>query len=316
MTDDYDDNVVYGDEIGYVPCFQAASAVPTTTADDDALYGEESGYVPKDAGASTDPASEQDELAVYGDNVGFVAKPCEEPTGGGPCTPRPPMVLRINNGDYDIDTSWVHLIVVRDDLLADGDYHVPFSSHPLIAQGSGGIESANYIKAHCGPGCCAYRTPPVQVYRTRFAYTFNGDGYNTCRLHLKLRGGSSGFPGQTASVRIMQGSWGLSTPPDDGPVIATVGVPLDSDGWFDPHGTVIEEDIDLPFTPPLLQILVHVDITGGALPGRAATYEPDPFDACGIPTVTAAMVSLDPPPDHEYVVALDIGESTFTFTCE
>jgi hypothetical protein len=78
MTDDYDDNAVYGDEIGYVPCFQAASAVPTLTADDNAVYGEESGYVPLDTGAAADPASEQDELAVYGDNVGFVAKPCEE----------------------------------------------------------------------------------------------------------------------------------------------------------------------------------------------------------------------------------------------
>jgi hypothetical protein len=78
MTDDYDDNVVYGDEIGYVPCFQAASAVPTLVADDNAVYGEESGYVPLDTAAAADPASEQDELAVYGDNVGFVAKPCEE----------------------------------------------------------------------------------------------------------------------------------------------------------------------------------------------------------------------------------------------
>jgi hypothetical protein len=82
MTDDFDDNAVFGEATAYVPCDELAAALPAPDDDENAITGRNAGYVAKDQAPGALPASELDDNAVYGTAVGFVAKPCEECIGG------------------------------------------------------------------------------------------------------------------------------------------------------------------------------------------------------------------------------------------
>jgi hypothetical protein len=254
MTDDYDDNVVYGDEIGYVPCFQAASAVPTLVADDNAVYGEESGYVPLDTAAAADPASEQDELAVYGDNVGFVAKPCEEvfdfehAVGG--------ILQNIGNSSYHKQIKRIvgttnEIFGPPGDTITDfgtlvgqhvqEGYRHPFGSYTGARQGQ---EGRSFF-AHDAP-----------------FYEFGGAGglpfYNFARLRARLVPAAF-FDLPSGAVAVdwvigqgILGSIGANPDPDWD---TSVGAPLAS-------GTIAENEHGGPFTN-FIDLDIWIPVTGG-----------------------------------------------------
>lgn len=71
-----DDASVYGEDAGYVPCFQVADAQPDLDLDGSAIAGESGGYVATVQSPAAPPDADEDGSSVAGVSTGFVAKPC------------------------------------------------------------------------------------------------------------------------------------------------------------------------------------------------------------------------------------------------
>jgi hypothetical protein len=305
MTDDYDDNAVYGDEIGYVPCFQAASAVPTLTADDNAVYGEESGYVPLDTGAAADPASEQDELAVYGDNVGFVAKPCEECIDFDFSAAVPGLQQNIGNAAL---VGFIYRDV--------GDTFIVGPAGDSVFTSTTGVGS--HVESY------AQGDPPILIAKRserRYHVYVSHDAPFPDNTHARLRLRILPSTGQTLSALpvgvdwvMYQGTWGAATPgfDDVGSIIASGTVAQNPPGG--PFSNHVDVDVYVPVVGGRVQFIFGMGAQnfGNALNGytdgvvflgEPATFVapkwPDTFAAAQNWQWTDGYTSERPSPDPD-----------------